>query len=194
MIGKGLNLKINIPLILKALFLFFLISLASCQSPEALPENDLPDVDNNLREEVALPEEEVIEEEAETGDAAEIEEFDPNILLTLSFLAGDYIISPDGNLLYFTVPSAPGTLNHEVDLPAVEIGLETVPEIEWEAMEPLETPSIMGFTYHLQISGDGSNLLYATSEDQWDETDYGEKKLSISAVRHFPLTFIISLN
>lgn len=185
MIGKGLSLKIYIPLILKGLFLFFLISIASCQSPEALPENVLPDVENDLREEAALPEEEVIEE-AENGDASEIEEFDPNILLTLSFLAGDYIISPDGNLLYFTVPSAPGTLYHVVDLSAVEIGSEAVPEIEWEAIEPLQTPSVMGTTYHLQIAGDSSNLLYATSEDQWDEADYGNKTVIYFSRPAFP--------
>lgn len=162
--------------------------------PETLTEFEPPDVENDIQEnEAALPEEEELtgeeaenEAAAENGDEAESEIIDPNILLTLLFLAGDYIISPDSNLLYFTVPSAPGTLYHVVDLSAVEIGSETVPEIDWETMEPLQTPSIMGTTYHLQITDDASNLLYATSEDQWDETDYGNKTVIYFGRPNFP--------
>ena len=169
--------KKNVSLLIKVLILLIFLSLTGCQSTETLSEPEgLPDVDSDIQEEeAAIPE----EEEA-------VEEVTENILLTLLFLAGDYIISPDGNFLYFTVPSAPGTLYHVVDLSAVEIGSETVPEIEWEAMEPLLTPSIMGTTYHLQITGDSSNLLYATSEDQWNETDYGNKTVIYFSRPEFP--------
>ncbi len=151
------------------LILFFLISLTGCQAPETITE---PDLEN----ESAIPEDESLNGE----------EADPNILLTFLFPAGDFITSPESDLLYFTMPSAPGTLYHVIDLSAVEIGAKTAPEIEWEALEPLETPSIMGNTYHLQISDDGANLLYAASEILWDETEYGEKTVIYFSRPNFP--------
>lgn len=175
-------------LFLVVFFIFFLISLTGCQISEALPEPDLPDAENGLKEnESAIQEDETLnEEENERINEAASEEVDQDFLLTFSFPAGEYIVSPGGDLLYFTMPSAPGTLYHVIDLSEVEIGSENVPEIEWEALEPLETPSIMGNTYHLKISDDGSNLLYAASEILWDETEYGEKTVIYFSRPDFP--------
>lgn len=158
--GKILAHYFNIIIILS-----FFLMLSGCQASESLPEPKLPDVENEPRENGAIYREdkEVADEEIENASGLEIQEIIPNTLLTLSFTAGDFIISANGSLLYFTIPSVPGTLYHVIDLTAAEIDSQTTPEIEWEAIEPLPTPSIIGNTYHLQINADGSNLLYATA-------------------------------
>ncbi len=150
---------------LVVLMLSFLILLTGCQSPDTLTEPEPPDPENDLQKTEAL---------------------DPNIILSLLFAAGDFILSPDENLLYFIVPSDPGTLYHTIDLSEVDIDSPTAPEIEWDAIEALDTPSIMGNTYHLQVSDDSKNLLYATSEIQWDETDYGAKTVIYFSRPEFP--------
>lgn len=170
------------------LFLFvLLLSLSGCQSSGTSPDTGLPDYDNAIQENEAVdPENEEASEEAENEVQTDDQETSPQILLTFSFPAGDFILSPNGKLLYFTMPSAPGTLFHVIDLSAVEIGSEPAAEIEFEAAEPLQTPSVMGETYHLQIAGDGSSLLYATCEIQWDETEYGEKTVIYFSRPDFP--------
>ncbi len=181
-------MKKNFLFFVKVLFLLFLILLPGCQPSERLSEPDLPAVENDIHEnEAVLTEYEgVIDEEAENEDVAESEEVGPNIFLTFSYMAGDFIVSPGENFLFFTVPSDPGALYHVIDLTAVEICSQSVPEIEWEAIEALPIPYIMGHTHHLQITDDGSNLLYATSEILWDESDNGAKTTIIFSRPNYP--------
>ena len=181
------NAKVYSQLHIMLILFVLLLSLSGCQSSGTSPDTGLPDYENAIQENEAVdPEDEEVPEEAENGVQTDDQETSPQVLLTFSFPAGDFILSPDGKLLYFTMPSAPGTLFHVIDLSAVEIGSEPAAEIEFEAAEPLQTTSVMGETYHLQIAGDGSSLLYATSEIQWDETEYGEKTIIYFSRPDFP--------
>lgn len=181
MYGRRIN---SLFLIVFILTLFLLLS--GCQAPEALPE--ILDLENEPQENeaISIEEKKVTDEVIENVNGLENEKFSPNTLLTLSFTAGDFIISADNNFLYFTIPSAPGSLYHLIDLTAAEVDLQSTPKIEWEAIEALPTPSIIGNTYHLQITADSSNLLYTTSEILWDETEYGQKTVIYFSRPDFP--------
>lgn len=173
-------------LMLIAFILSLFLILSGCHPPDASPE--LPDFENEPQENEALylEEKEVPGEEVEVVSELEKEKIFPNTLLALLFTAGDFIISTDSNFLYFTIPSAPGTLYHVIDLTAAEVDSQNIPKVEWEAIEALPTPSIIGSTYHLQITDDSSNLLYATSEILWDETEYGQKTIIYFSRPDFP--------
>jgi len=168
--------------------LFFLLILNGCQPSGSLPESEPPDVENDPQENEAVNREdkEMTDDEIENSSELDSEEISQNSLITLQFIAGDFILSPDSNFLYFTTPSDPETLYHVIDLTVAEIDAQATPEIGWEALEALPTPSIIGNTYHLQIAGVSNNLLYATSEILWDETEYGEKTVIYFSRQEFP--------